>query len=48
MIGDSLEVDVAGAMNIGMDQVHVNYNNLPQDLQPTFTVTAINQLKNFL
>src|SRR5688572_296388 len=26
MIGDSLDVDIAGAMGIGMDQVHVNYN----------------------
>jgi putative hydrolase of the HAD superfamily len=48
MIGDSLEVDIAGAMSIGMDQVHVNYNGLPQDLAPTFTVTAIKQLKDFL
>jgi putative hydrolase of the HAD superfamily len=48
MIGDSLEVDVAGAMSIGMDQVHVNYNNLPQDLKPTFTITAIKQLREFL
>src|SRR3982751_5491710 len=38
MIGDTLDVDVAGAMSVGMDQVHVNYNKLPQDLKPTYTI----------
>lgn len=48
MIGDSLEVDIAGAIGAGMDQVHVNYNHAPQDLTPTYTVTALHQLKEFL
>jgi len=45
MIGDSLEVDILGAMNIGMDQVHVNYNNTEQDLKPTYTVNTLKQLE---
>ena len=48
MIGDALDVDILGAMNAGMDQVHVNYNNLPQDLQPTYTVRALKELKGIL
>lgn len=48
MIGDSLDVDVLGAMNAGMDQVHVNYNGLPQDLQPTYTIKSLKELENFL
>jgi putative hydrolase of the HAD superfamily len=48
MIGDSLEVDIAGAMGVGMDQVHVNYNGVEQDLQPTYTVKTLNELRNFL
>jgi putative hydrolase of the HAD superfamily len=48
MIGDALDVDVAGALNIGMDAVHVNYNHLPQDIQPTYTIYALKELKNFL
>lgn len=48
MIGDALDVDVLGAMNAGMDQVHVNYNDLPQDLKPTYTVRALKELKEFL
>lgn len=48
MIGDSLEVDVLGAQNIGMDAVHVNYNNLPQDFIPTYTIKHLNELKQIL
>ena len=45
MIGDSLEVDIAGAMNAGMDQIHVNYNDAPQDITPTYTVRALKELE---
>ena len=45
MIGDSLEVDIAGAMNAGMDQVHVNYNNTTQTIKPTYTVKALKELE---
>lgn len=48
MIGDSIEVDIAGAIAAGMDQVHVNYNGTKQDLQPTYTITELKQLKGFL
>jgi putative hydrolase of the HAD superfamily len=30
MIGDSLEADVLGAMNIGMQAIHFNSHNEPQ------------------
>ncbi len=46
MIGDTLDVDILGAMNIGMDQVHVNFMGNVQDLKPTYTVTTLKQLKN--
>lgn len=45
MIGDTLDVDIAGAMNIGMDQVHVNFSNAPQDIKPTYTVSTLKELK---
>ena len=48
MIGDSIEVDIAGAIAAGMDQVHVNYNGIEQSLKPTYTMTALRDLKNFL
>jgi putative hydrolase of the HAD superfamily len=48
MIGDTLDVDILGAMNAGMDQVHVNYNNAEQDIKPTYTVKTLEELKHFL
>jgi putative hydrolase of the HAD superfamily len=48
MIGDSLEVDIAGAMAVGMDQVHVNYNNAAQDIVPSYTISTLIELKKFL
>jgi putative hydrolase of the HAD superfamily len=48
MIGDALDVDVLGAMNAGIDQVHVNYNDSPQDLQPTYTIRKLKELREFL
>jgi putative hydrolase of the HAD superfamily len=46
MIGDSIEVDIVGAMQIGMDQIHTNYMNAPQEVKPTYTVTELRQLKD--
>lgn len=48
MIGDTLDVDILGAMNVGMDQVHVNYNNSEQDIKPTYTIKTLLELKEFL
>lgn len=48
MIGDSFEVDVQGAMNMGMDAVHVNYNRLAIDGRATYTVHHLKELETFL
>jgi putative hydrolase of the HAD superfamily len=48
MIGDSVEVDIMGAMSVGMDQVHVNFNGAPQEVKPTYTVTTLKELELFL
>ena len=48
MIGDALDVDVAGAFNVGMDAVHVNYDHKEQDLTPTYTIYHLRELKDFL
>ena len=44
MIGDSLEVDIIGAMNAGIDQVFVNHLCIECDIQPTFMVRSIREL----
>ena len=46
MIGDTLDVDILGAMNAGMDQVHVNYNGSEQNIQPTYTIKTLMELKD--
>lgn len=45
MIGDTVDVDILGAMNVGMDQVHVNYNGEEATLKPTYTVKTLKELK---
>jgi putative hydrolase of the HAD superfamily len=45
MIGDSIEVDILGAMNAGMDQVFVNHLKLETEVKPTYTVTSLKELE---
>ncbi|MCW3120187.1 MAG: noncanonical pyrimidine nucleotidase, YjjG family [Chitinophagaceae bacterium] len=45
MLGDTLEVDIQGAMNAGIDQVFVNHHGIVTEMQPTYTITSLNQLK---
>lgn len=48
MLGDSLDVDVAGAMDFGMDAVHVNYLGTEQHFKPTYTIKHLIELKEIL
>lgn len=48
MIGDTLDVDIAGAFAVGMDAVHVNFTDARQDIQPTYTVRSLKELKELL
>ena len=45
MIGDTLDVDILGAMNVGMDQVHVNYNQMTGTIKPTYTISRLRELE---
>jgi putative hydrolase of the HAD superfamily len=45
MIGDSLEVDIQGAMNAGIDQVFVNHLRIEAIVQPTYTVHSLRELE---
>lgn len=49
MIGDSIEVDIQGAINAGIDQVHVNHltdkPELINDKPPTYTVYSLKELE---
>ena len=49
MIGDTIDVDILGAINAGIDQVHVNHLTKEpltiNDKSPTFTVYSLKELE---
>lgn len=53
MIGDTLEVDIAGAKNAGIDQIHVNHLNrermaLSDGSYPTYSVFSLHEIMQIL
>jgi putative hydrolase of the HAD superfamily len=48
MLGDSIEVDIQGAINAGMDQVYVNHLNVAAEIKPTYTVYSLKELEKIL
>jgi putative hydrolase of the HAD superfamily len=50
MIGDTIDVDILGGMNAGIDQVHVNHLTKEPDMingkLPTYTVYSLKELEN--
>lgn len=46
MLGDSIEVDIIGAMNSGIDQVFINHLNIVSDIKPTYMVNSLKELEN--
>jgi putative hydrolase of the HAD superfamily len=45
MIGDSIEADIQGAMNAGLDQVYVNHIGETVTIKPTYTIYSLAELK---
>lgn len=48
MIGDTLEVDILGAQEAGMDQVYFAPGPVQQGVSPTYTIKRLAELKNIL
>jgi putative hydrolase of the HAD superfamily len=46
MIGDNVEVDIVGAINVGIDQVFVNHNRIEPKVKATYTVYSLKELEN--
>lgn len=46
MLGDSIDVDILGAMNAGIDQVFINHLNIEIDIKPTYVVKSLKELEN--
>jgi len=45
MIGDSLDADIQGAINAGLDTVFVNHLNIKANIEPTYTVYHLKELE---
>ena len=45
MLGDNLDADIQGAINVGMDNIFVNHIHTTTTLQPTYTITDLSELK---
>ncbi len=45
MIGDNIEVDIAGAINAGIDSVFVNHNKMEAEVKATYTVYSLNEMQ---
>jgi putative hydrolase of the HAD superfamily len=45
MIGDSIEADIQGAINAGIDQVYVNHINEVVEIKPTYTIYSLSELQ---
>jgi putative hydrolase of the HAD superfamily len=45
MLGDSVEVDIQGAINAGIDQVYVNHLDIEPAVRPTYTVRTLKELE---
>ncbi len=48
MIGDSMEADIQGAINAGMDHIYVNHLNIVPTLKPTYTIYSLKELEDIL
>ncbi len=48
MIGDSIEVDIQGAMNAGIDQIYVNHLKVDPEIKPTYTVYSLKEIEQIL
>ncbi len=46
MLGDSIEVDIQGAINAGIDQVYVNHLRTEPTLRPTYMVYSLKELED--
>jgi putative hydrolase of the HAD superfamily len=45
MLGDSIEADIQGAINAGIDQVYVNHLGIETEIRPTYTIYSLKELE---
>ena len=45
MIGDNIDADIKGAMNVGLDTIFVNHLKIKADVKPTYTIHHLKELE---
>lgn len=48
MIGDNLDADIQGGINVGMDTIFVNHLRIEPHIRPTYTVFHLKELEGIL
>ena len=48
MIGDDPDVDIAGAKQVGMDQILFSQNGMPQNIDCTYVIKRLSELLTIL
>jgi putative hydrolase of the HAD superfamily len=48
MIGDALEIDIAGAMSAGWDQIYFNPEKMAHTRKPTYEITSLKEIIGIL
>ncbi len=48
MIGDALDVDILGAMNMGMAQIFFNPKKISHNEKPTYEINCLSEIKTIL
>ena len=48
MIGDNLRTDILGAKSFGIDQIHLNTGDSDPELEPTYSIERLLELKSIL
>ena len=48
LVGDDINVDIAGARNAGIDQIFCNFAGATPDFEPTHTVTSLTDIMSIL
>lgn len=48
MIGDSIEADIDGALNVGMKAIHCNFENENVNVSNFISITSLKEIKQYL
>ena len=48
IIGDRLDTDILGGINVGIKAIYINRFNISNDIKPDYEIKSLKELKNIL